>query len=1018
MKISSSYHQQRLWFIDYFEKDYLYEGGPIYHNIPLFIETQSTIGESGLQQIIMDLYKSHEVLRTKLINENGQIYQVIKPLAEVRIENFCHKVDNLKSKTEALRQNPLSFDHLMNVYYEINNEHVNVLFVFHHAIVDRYSLGLLRRDFLNLLQGIQPEKQEIAFKDFSNWQNSLSNDDLESLIFYWKSKLQNLQVLYIPTDNEREQVHLYKSKSSTFRIPKKELVQFSEQNNIDLRIIMLAVYKMTLSRFSGLSDIVIGSFMNLRGESSKKLVGPVENLVVLRSNLDSKNTLLDLCKEIEETWNEAEQYKTMPFDKLVSEINPKKDMSRTALFDILFSYESFEDENENIPQSNEGWGKYDFNLFVKENREDIELILTYNELYFNSNTVQSIIDLFTRIFSATVTSSQKKLTDIPLVSPQEREALINQTEYDAINDQDTIISQFSKQVVQNKNKAALNWASGSLSFKQIDEKSNQLANVLIENFDIQKEDKIAVMLSSQEQIVIALLAVLKSGGAYVPINPDYPDSRKTFILDDAKCKVIIDEKFLENNTAIINTAQADAPDIDILPENLAYIIYTSGTTGMPKGVLIEHRNVINLLKSCYTKLNISENDNWLFFHSYCFDFSVWEIFGSLLSGGTLLLTQGENTKNVESLSALMKKFETTVFCQTPSSFYNFIDFAQKVPSLRYVIFGGEALNPSKLDVWAKENPEVDLINMYGITETTVHVTFKKLDETDLLSSVSNIGKPLPFAKCYILNQEQQPVPYGRPGELYVSGSGVARGYLNRDALNEERFLTSNTFDVTEVLYRTGDLGRYLDNGDIEYLGRTDDQVKIRGYRIELDEIKRQLEALKGIKQAAVTVFEHTDGDKNIAAYVSTSHTMSQDDVRSYLTSKLPEYMVPAFIIIMDDIPLNANGKIDTSDLPSPLDTLSDVLEEIIEPSTDLETTLFDLWSDVLGVDNFGVKHNFFKIGGHSLKAMKLVNQVNQIYETEMKIVDLFENPTIESLSKWIQEKTQQEEGEAYKELII
>ncbi|MDC8004735.1 amino acid adenylation domain-containing protein [Aureisphaera galaxeae] len=1021
MKTLSSYHQQRLWFIDYFEKDDLYDGSPIYHNIPLYLKLDRKVSNNELSNSFEALVQRHEVLRTSLVSEDGKVSQVIAPAADFDFARIAVNETNIAERLESLRQVPLDFDCLMKVYVEQKEEETHVLVVLHHAIVDRFSVKTIRKELLSVLNNASITTAPIKYSNYSDWQNSLSNDDLESLIFHWKSKLHNLQVLYLPTDTERDKIHKYASNSIKMELPKAAVAAFAKKHRLSPRSLFLSAYKMTLARFSGLSDIVIGSFMNPREDSSQVLLGPVENLVVLRSQIETEKSLLDINKVVDETWVEAEGFKALPFDRLVSEINPKKDMSRTALFDVLFAYDAYEEGDENTAANNEGWGKYDFNLLVKEQQESFELILTYNDLYFRKGTVQSVMQLIERILETTVTEEHTALRDISLVSEEEREVLIQLGDFKDHKSDQTIVSLFAEQVAKNKDNIALTCSSGSYTYQEIDEKSSRLANVLNEKLNIQLEDKVAVILSEKEEIVVTLLAVLKSGAAYVPIHPDYPDSRKEFIIQDAECKLVIDDAFFDKWSLSLESASSINPNNNIAPANLAYIIYTSGTTGQPKGVLIENRNVISLLNSCYEKLNVTSNDTWLFFHSYCFDFSVWEIFGSLLSGGTVCIAEDADSKNAKDLSDLMNRTNTTVFSQTPSAFYNFIEVGNEVPSLRYVVFGGEALNPHKLKTWAEKHPQVDLINMYGITETTVHVTYKKLEIEDLSNDISNIGKPLSFAKCYVLNKEQQLLPYGMPGELYVAGSGLARGYVNRPKLNEERFLKTNSFGVNETLYRTGDLVRYMENGELEYLGRVDDQVKIRGYRIELDEIKRQLQTFDKVKQVAVKVFEHTDGDKSIVAYVSAANGVAQDDIRSYIATRLPEYMIPTFIIVMDHIPLNSNGKIDKASLPSPLDVLSANTDAQVPPENPVEETIFAIWKEILGSDNFGTTENFFEIGGHSLRATRLMASLQKEFNVKIGLKDIFENASIKEQARFVnaQEKStfteipQVEESEYY-----
>ncbi|MEM7106521.1 MAG: amino acid adenylation domain-containing protein, partial [Bacteroidota bacterium] len=995
MKITGSYHQQRLWFIDFFEKDYLYDGSPVYHNIPLYVPLEVTLTEESLHQILLKLMGRHEVLRTQLVQKDGQVFQVIPVLSAMDLDSICTEEKGLFEKLTILREKPLDFKSLFHVYFEQTKTGTHLFFLFHHAIMDRYSIRKVKEELEKFLKQPNEILEDAAnFKDFSNWQNALTKDDLEPLLFYWKSKLKNLQVLYFTTDMERKQVHKYESQNVSFTFSKAEIASFCKGNNWSPQVLFLTAFKMALARLTGLTDIVVGTFFDLRNLEGKTLLGPVENLVVLRSLLHMEDTLWETHRIVQEVWEEAETYKTMPFDRLVNVLNPKKDMSRTALFDILYTYEITNNSNDDGINWNEGWGKYDFNLLVNEHLEAYEIILNYNGLYFYKETAQSLLDLIRRFVEITMQNSDQKLGEIELITSEEKERLVPPVHIPTQKEGATLVSLFAEQVDLHGERIGIQSEERSLTYREIDQKSNQLAHVLLEEYQLQLEDKVAVVLSNPEQIVITLWALLKLGVAYVPIHPNYPKTRQKFMMEDFGCSIRIDDQLLQKLSAQIETANTILPKRKIKPQNLAYIIYTSGTTGQPKGVLIEHGNVVQLLRSCYREMSFSEVDGWLFFHSYCFDFSVWEIFGCLLSGGRLAVMMGDEARNPEALAVLMNTFKTTVFNQTPSAFYNFIDLELEVPSLRYVIFGGETLNPLRLKSWSDQYPEVSLINMYGITETTVHVTFKALDAKDFSTTQSNIGKPLSFAQCYVLDGQKKLLPFGRPGELYVAGAGVARGYLNRPELTAERFL-ENPFQPNGKMYRTGDLVRYLEGGEMEYLGRVDDQVKIRGYRIELDEIKRQLETLSGVSQCVVTTFEAQDGDKSIVAYVVVGHTLTVAEIKSYIATKVPEYMVPAFIVLLDGIPMNSNGKIDKTNLPSPLGSVSQNSLEIIEPSNSEEITLFEIWKELLHVEAFGITHNFFDLGGHSLKATRLIAAIQKNFGVKIKLRDIFENPSIQ-----------------------
>ena len=566
--------------------------------------------------------------------------------------------------------------------------------------------------------------------------------------------------------------------------------------------------------------------------------------------------------------------------------------------------------------------------------------------------------------------------------------------------ENTLHGLFEAQVSKTPDQIAVCCGDERLSYGELNRKANQLARLLQEK-GIKCNTIVGVMLERSSDIVLSALAVLKAGGAYLPLDPDYPFERINFMLKDSDAKVLLTQSRLQVNRLIVfggTVIHLDEASNYLgkgsnlkkagTPVSLAYIIYTSGTTGKPKGVMIEHRNVVRLLFNNHFQFDFHHGDVWTLFHSFSFDFSVWEMYGALLYGGRLVIVPKTTAQDPQEFLKLLKKEQVTVLNQIPIAFYSLaaleMECEAKELVLRYIIFGGEALQPIQLKAWRRKYPETKLINMYGITETTVHVTYKEIDETEIETNTGNIGRPIPTLGVYLLDQNMRLIPEGVTGEIYVSGDGVGRGYLNRPELTAERFIVTShesrvashesktldlgpsTFGPSDLrLYRSGDLARRLPNGEMEYMGRADHQVKVRGYRIELGEIEYRLLKHGEIKEAVALIKKDNSGNNYICAYLAVDRPLAVKDMRKYLEQELPDYMIPSFFVFLERMPLTLNGKIDRKALPEPNELSTGV--EYEAPINERETVLVEIWEEVLGVSNISVHDNFFELGGDSIK---------------------------------------------------
>ena len=583
---------------------------------------------------------------------------------------------------------------------------------------------------------------------------------------------------------------------------------------------------------------------------------------------------------------------------------------------------------------------------------------------------------------------------------------------------------FERQVEQSPDAIAVVYEDCQLTYGELNQQANQLAHYLRE-LGVGPEVLVGICVGRSLYTVIGLLAILKAGGAYVPLDPSYPQDRLAYSIADSQLKILLSAEqhltdlpeneaqviCLDRDWQTIATYSEANPDSGVNPDNLAYVIYTSGTTGKPKGVLIEHRNVCRLFSATQPWYNFDSSDVWTMFHSYAFDFSVWELWGALLYGGKLVVVPYLVSRSPSRFYQLLRDEKVTVLNQTPSAFAQLIQVDEQFSSssglsLRYVIFGGEALAIPSLKPWFQRHGDrtPQLINMYGITETTVHVTYRPITIADTDSGSSVIGSPIPDLKIYLLDEHLQPVSPGDTGEMYVAGLGLARGYLNRPELTQERFIP-NPLNPSEKLYKTGDLGRYTDNGEIEYWGRIDNQVKIRGFRIELGEIEAVLAQHPAVRQNTVIVREDTPGNKRLVAYAIAQPevTLTAEDLRATLQKQLPDYMIPACFVQLEALPLTPNGKVDRRALPLPESLL--VEGEIVAPRNDLEAQLAKIWQDVLGIERVSVTANFFDLGGHSLLAVSLLTQIEKTFKKNIPLATFLSAATVADLAEVLSQET-------------
>ncbi|KAA5835174.1 amino acid adenylation domain-containing protein [Saccharopolyspora hirsuta] len=1034
-----SFAQWRLWFLHQLE-----ENSATYTE-PLLLRLSGPLDRDALRAAVADLVGRHETLRTIYPETDGTPHQVV-----LSPERSAPDIEFVRTDEAGLAEHlrdlgrysfELSTELPLRVcLFELGEQEHALLLLLHHIASDGWSDAPLSRDlstaYAARLRGEAPEWSPlpVQYADYALWQRDLlgDEDDPQSLVSqqlaFWSENLAGLpERLELPTDRPRPQVASYRGGEVEFEISAelhRGLVELARQTGTTLFMVVQAGLSALLTRLGAGTDIPLGSVIAGRSdEALEELVGFFVNTLVLRTDTSGRPTFRELLGRVRKNDLAAYAHQDVPFERLVEVLNPPRSMAHHPLFQVMVLFQNNAEAELDLPglrasfhDIGAGSSKFDLDFDFREDYAadgtplGMAGLIEYATDLFDRDTVQAMGQRLVRLLSAVVADPERRVDDIDLLSAAERRALLP-----AVPDSElpaaTIPELFEAQAHRVPDATALVFEDTRLTYAELNARANRLARVLVER-GVGPEHVVALALPRSAELVVGLLAVLKAGGAYLPVDPGYPADRIEFMLADAEPTILLADSSSTLDTDVprlvldeLDLAGRDASDLGAVagPDNAAYIIYTSGSTGRPKGVVVPHRNVHRLLTATDHWFGFDEQDVWTLFHSYAFDFSVWELWGPLLGGGRLVVVPHLTSRSPKEFLELLVREGVTVLNQTPSAFHQLVQADQENPelgdrlALRYVVFGGEALEPAKLAGWYQRHGEdaPRLVNMYGITETTVHVTYFPLVAAHTAELRSPIGEAIPDLGLYVLDGSLQPVPPGVPGELYVSGAGLARGYLGRAGLSAQRFVADPFGRAGARMYRTGDLVRWNAEGVLEYLGRADDQVKIRGFRIELGEIEAQVLAHPAVAQAAVVVREDKPGDKRLVGYVVSGEPVDPADVRRHVAAALPEYMVPAAVVQLDALPLTANGKLDRKALPAP--DMS-VLAGGRAPRDRREEVLCGLFEDVLEVSGIGIDDSFFDLGGHSLLVTRLVSRIRSAFGAELPLRALFETPTVAGLA--------------------
>jgi len=1040
-----SFAQERLWFLDRLM------GGSAFYNIPVAVRLTGPLDVSALEQSLNEVIRRHESLRTTFRVERGKPVQVISPhlVLKIPVEEISPLSENEKEaevqrlvSQESANAFDLSRGPLLRVrILKLRPENHVAVLVVHHIAADAWSYGILVRELAVLYEAFSSGRLSplpdlsLQYADYAFWQRQwLKGEFVEKQLAYWKEALAGAPILELPTDHPRPAVQTFVGRAKIFEIPAslaESLKSLSLGEGTTLFMSLLAVFETLLHLTTGQEDTVLGTPVAGRNRAEVGgMIGCFLNLLVLRSDLSGNPTIRELLGRVRETCLSAFAHQDVPFEKIVEALQPERDLSREPLFQTMFVL-----QNAPLPPLRFPGGlvltpldverestRYDLTMFLAESEGKILGWLEYNTDLFDAETISRMAERYLRLLEAAATAPDTRLSALPLLSPEERDKVIyrwNETRADFPRDK-CAHELFEAQAKGSPDSIAVVSQERELTFRELNSWANRVARELL-NRGAGPETIAAVCMENSSETLAAVLGTLKAGAAYVPIDPSLPDERISHIMNDCQAGWLLTHKKLESrwkNTGrpvicpdeFIYPASPEGPtdsNNKAAPDNLAYVIYTSGSTGTSKGVMVTHRSLVNYLCWAAKTYELDRGEGALHHSSIAFDFSLTSLLAPLVAGQkVVIVSPGASSLSLES--ALEKYRDLSLIKLTPGHaevLGETLDPAKFRGWVRTLVLGGEELRIRHIAKWLQSAPGTKIFNEYGPTETTVGCTAYLVPEAGYPKTAVPIGRPIVNTEVYILNRYLQPVPPGIPGELYVGGEGVARGYIGRPDLTAERFIP-NPFNRRPGarLYRTGDVAKYLPDGEIVYLGRKDGQVKIRGYRVEPGEIEAALELHPGVAQAAVVVHEDAKGTKNIVACVAPCRDArpSAEEIRQFLRAKLPEYMVPSSFVFLDEIPRMAGGKIDRRELKTMELGTPDSSAARVPPQNSLQERIASIWSDVLGIEKVGIHDSFFDLGGHSLPAVQVAAGLRRDFQVDIPLLSFFETPTVAHLAALIE----------------
>ena len=1039
-----SFAQQRLWFLNQLQQD------SAVYNVAGGVRMEGVLSVTALEQALNEVVTRHESLRTTIRQVESEPVQIIASAQAFHLPKFdLRKVPRTQRETEAqllltnearkpfnIETGPLFRATLLLLSAE---EHI-LLLTMHHIISDGWSIGILVRELIELYEAFVANRPStlpplaVQYIDFAAWHREwLQGEVLAKAVSYWKENLAGAtSLLELPTDRPRPPSQGFAGARQPVVIPQEltqSLRQLGEQQNATLFMVLLAAFKVFLFRHARQDDIVVG--VPIAGRNKPELenvIGLFINMLAMRTDLSGNPTFRELLDRVRDTALGAYEHQDLPFEKLVEVMQPERDTSYSPIFQVMFHLGNLGIPSFNLPgltltplDTETGTSKFDLTLDLTETSTGLKGHFDYSTDLFDQVTIERLSERFEILLKSAVADPETPISSLPLLSAAEENQLVvglNETA-ESFPHAPCLHQIFEDQVKQTPEATAVTFEGRTLSYTDLNRRANQLAHRLI-RLGVGPEALVAICMERSLELPIALLAVLKAGGAYLPLDPAYPRERLAYILEETRAPVILTQGLVAENLSfegvqVINldsdagelaTENTENPRGEVTEENLCYVIYTSGSTGQPKGAMLHHRGVRNRLLWGITDYKLGSGDVVLHKTPLTFDVSVWELFAPLLSGARLLIAKPGGHQDTAYQLDLMAREKVTHVDYVPTMLEVLLESEglDQCDNLKIVTAAGEALTRELRDRFYSQT-NAKLYNLYGPTEASLAVTYW-VCEPDGQERVIPIGRPMSNARIYILDKHLEPVPIGVAGELHIGGKAPGRGYLKRPDLTADKFIPDAFSEKGgERLYKTGDLARYRSDGAIEFLGRLDHQVKIRGMRMELGEVEAALCQHPDVREAVILAQEITAGNKSLVAYVVSKQEPlpAGDELRNYLRERLPEYMVPAAFVILTELPLLSNGKLNRKALPNPEELFAEPEAAYVAPENDLEQTIAAIWQEVFNLERVSIHSNFFDLGGNSLLVAKVHTKLRSALQRDVQIIDLFKHSTIHSLAKHLSE---------------